>query len=119
VLDSIRNHGAMDVGLPPAPAPFRFSDPATCATDLVAAGFADPAVSEIDLAFRTSAAADVLALTRCAVRLEMTIQRQDIRARERIRQAIVEGAETFRAGSLIQIPMPAVLASGVKPSGSA
>jgi SAM-dependent methyltransferase len=114
VLESIRAHGTMDVPLPPAPPPFRFSDPATCVAELIAAGFDDPDVVEIPLAFRPAAATDVLALTRCAVRLEMMIELQTGPARERIRQAIVEGAEKFRTGALLAIPMPAVLASGVK-----
>jgi SAM-dependent methyltransferase len=114
VLESIRAHGEMDVPLPPAPPPFRFSDPATCAAELIAAGFNEPQVAEIPLAFRPRAAVDVLALTRCAVRLEMMIELQDAPAQARIRQAIVEGAEKFRTGTLLEIPMPAVLASGIK-----
>ena len=114
VLESIRTHGTMDVPLPPAPPPFHFSDPATCVAELIAAGFDDPDVVEIPLAFRPAAATDVLALTRCAVRLEMMIELQTGPARERIYQAIVEEAEKFRAGALLAIPMPAVLASGVK-----
>lgn len=112
VLESIRDYGTTEVPLPPAPPPFRFSDPATCTAELISAGFVDPDVREIALAFRPSAATDVLALTRCAVRLDMMIELQEDRARERIRQAIVEGAEKFRAGALLEIPMPAVLASG-------
>ena len=114
VVDSIRTYGTMDVPLPPAPPPFRFSDPATCVEELIAADFGDPDVVEIRLAFRPPAATDVLALTRCAVRLEMMIELQNARVRKRIRQAIVEGAEKFRTGALLDIPMPAVLASGVK-----
>jgi len=114
VLDSIREHGTMDVPLPPAPPPFRFSDPATCIAELIAAGFDDPDVVEIPLAFCPPAATDVLGLTRCAVRLEMMIALQSGQARERIRQAIVEGAEKFRTGPLLDIPMPAVVASAVK-----
>lgn len=114
VLESIRDYGTTEVPLPPAPPPFRFSDPATCAAELIGAGFVDPDVRELALAFRPSAASEVLALTRCAVRLDMMIELQEDRARERIRQAIVEGAEKFRAGALLEIPMPAVLACGAK-----
>ena len=116
VLEAIREHGTVAVPLPPAPPPFRFSDPATCIEELMAAGFDKPNVAEIPLAFCPSAGSDVLALTRCAVRLEMMIELQSVQARERIRQAIVEGAEKFRTGALIEIPMPAVVASGVKGS---
>lgn len=116
VLESIRAYGTLDVPLPPAPPPFRFSDPATCMAELIAADFEDPGVVEIPLAFRPPAATYVLALTRCAVRLAMMIELQNARDRERICQAIVEGAEKFRTGALLEIPMPAVLASGVKAS---
>ena len=114
VLQSIRDYGTTEVPLPPAPPPFHFSDPAACAAELISAGFVDPDVNEIALAFRPSAATEVLALTACAVRLDMMIERQSDRARERIRRAITEGAEAFRVGALLEIPMPAVLASGVK-----
>ena len=115
VLESIRAHGTMDVPLPPAPPPFRFSEPATCVADLRAAGFDNPDTVEIPLSFRPRAASDVIALTKCAVRMQMMIELQSVKARERIRQAIVEGAEKFRTGALFEIPMPAVIASAVKP----
>jgi SAM-dependent methyltransferase len=104
VLESIRAHGTMEVPLPPAPAPFRFSDPATCVAELIAAGFDDPDVVEIPLMFCPTLGTDVLALTTCAVRLEMMIELQDGRARERIRRAIVEGAEKFRTGGTTRNP---------------
>jgi hypothetical protein len=69
---------------------------------------------EVPLAFRAAAASDVLALTKTAVRMEMMIQRQSAQAMERIRQAIVEGAGKFRTPAGFEIPMPAVIASGVK-----
>ena len=116
VLESVRAHGTMDVPLPLAPPPFRFSESSTCVAELRAAGFNDVNVVEIPLAFRPRAASDVLALTKCAVRIEMMIELQSVQARERICQAIVEGAEEFRTGALYEIPMPAVLASGAKPT---
>lgn len=116
ILDSIRTYGTMDVPLPPAPPPFRFSEPSACIEGLSAAGFINPNVIEIPLAFRPKTAGDVLALTRCAVRMEMMIERQSGAARQHIRQAIVDGAERFRLGGRLEIPMPAVLASGEKMS---
>jgi SAM-dependent methyltransferase len=115
VLESIRAHGTMDVPLPPAPPPFRFSEPSTCVAELRAAGFSNPETVEIPLFFRPRAPSDVLALTKCAVRMEMMIELQSVEARERIRQSIVEGAEKFRSGAVFEIPMPAIIARGVKP----
>lgn len=114
VLDSIRSHGTLDVSLPPAPPPFRFSDPDVCASSLRDAGFDQPRVTEIDLAFRPQAPEQVLELARSAVRMELILAAQTHEARTRIHRAIVEGAERFRIGAGIEIPMPAVLAVGVK-----
>ena len=119
IFESLRAHGTMDIPLPPAPPPFRFSEPSACIEALGTAGFANPKVIEIPLAFRPRIAADVLALTRCAVRMEMMIERQSVEAAQLIRQAIVQGAERFRTGDRLEIPMPAVLASGEKMSHGA
>lgn len=116
VLESIRTHGTLDVPLPAAPPPFRFSEPETCTAALLEAGFINPRVIEVPLAFRPSAPKQVLDLTYSAVRLEMILSFQTAEARERIHRAIVEGAELFRGGGKIEIPMPAVLASAARPS---
>lgn len=116
VLDSIRTYGTLDVPLPEAPPPFRFSEPETCTAALLGVGFINPRVTEVPLAFRPSAPEQVLDLTYSAVRLEMILSLQTAEARERIHRSIVEGAERFRARGKMEIPMPAVLASAARPS---
>ena len=116
VVESIRTHGTLDVPLPGAPPPFRFSEPETCTAALLEAGFINPRVSEVPLAFRPSAPEQVLDLTYSAVRLEMILSSQTLEARERIHRAIIEGAERFRVGGKMEIPMPAVLASATRAS---
>lgn len=116
MFESIRTHGTLDVPLPAAPPPFLFSEPDTCTAALLAAGFVDPRVTEIPLAFRPREPEQVLALTYSAVRMEMILSLQAAEARQRIHRAIVEGAERFRTGATIEIPMPAVLASAAKPA---
>lgn len=116
VLESIRTHGTLDVPLPAAPPPFRFSEPETCTAALLEAGFINPRVIEVPLTFRPSAPEQVLDLTYSAVRLEMILSFQTVGARKLIHRAIVEGAERFRGGGKIEIPMPAVLASAARPS---
>ena len=111
VLESVRSHGTLDVPLPTAPPPFRFSDPEACTIALLGAGFVSPRVIEIPLAFRPRTAEQVLDLTYSAVRLEMILSLQTGEARERIHRAIVEGVARFRVGGEIELPMPAVLAS--------
>jgi SAM-dependent methyltransferase len=114
VLDSIRTHGTMDVPLPPAPPPFRFSDPATCIAELTAAGFHDPDVAEVPLSFRASAAADVP-----GAREERRSLADDDRAPGRPGPGTHPSGDRrrggeVRAGALLEIPMPAVVASAVK-----
>lgn len=91
VLESIRAHGTVDVPLPPAPPPFRFSEPATCIAELLTAGFDKPVVAELPLAFCPSSATDVLELTRSAVRLEMMIELQTIRAESAFAKPLWKG----------------------------
>ena len=116
VLESIRSHGTLDVPLPAAPPPFCFSDPEACTIALLGAGFVNPHVIEVPLAFRPRTAEQVLDLTYSAVRLEMILSLQTVEARERIHRAIVEGVARFRVGGEIELPMPAVLASASRPS---
>jgi SAM-dependent methyltransferase len=114
VLESIRAHGTLNVSLPPAPPPFRFSEPEVCIKALLEAGFVNPRISELALAFRPEAPEQVLDLTYSAVRLEMILSLQTERARKEIHKAIIDGAERFRTDKGIKIPMPAVLAVGEK-----
>ena len=115
VLESIRAHGTLDVPLPAAPLPFRFSEPEACIAALTQAGFNEPRVTEVPLAFRPSSPERVLDLAYSAVRLEMILSHQSAEARERIHEAITAGANLFRSNGKIEIPMPAILASATKP----
>lgn len=116
VQDSVRAHGKLDVPLPVVQPRFRFGEPEACAAALVEAGFSNPEVEEIGLCFRTRVPEQLVALTNSAPRLELMLSLQTPEARERIHRAIAEGAERFRVGETIEIPIPAVLASGVKPA---
>jgi SAM-dependent methyltransferase len=116
VLGAIQQHGTTDVPLPPAPPVFRFSDPTACTAALLAAGFADPVVTEIPLSYAPRSADAVLDFTyKAAVRMVMILERQAATARDRIHQAIIEGASRLERAGRIEIAMPAVLASASKP----
>ena len=52
VIESIRSHGTFEVPLPAAPPIFRFSEPEACMAALLDAGFTNPRVIEVPLAFR-------------------------------------------------------------------
>jgi hypothetical protein len=45
----------------------------------------------------------------------MVLERQTKAARERIHEAILTGAERFRMGAEITIPIPALLVTATKP----
>jgi SAM-dependent methyltransferase len=116
ILGAIREHGTLEVPLPPAPPVFRFSDPTACRDALHRAGFVDPAVTQLPLAYCPRRADDVLDFTyKVAVRMVMILDAQAADARERIHRAIVEGAARVERDGRIEIQMPAVLASAGKP----
>ncbi len=55
IYAAIRSHGSMDVGLPPGPNFFLFSDPEQCKRVLTGAGFQSPSISYVPQAWRVSA----------------------------------------------------------------
>jgi SAM-dependent methyltransferase len=116
VLKAIDAHGRMDVPLPSGPPFFRFSDAAESARSMTAAGFVAPHVQTIPLVWRL-ASADALcdAFLQGAVRTAALLKAQTPEALANIRRVIVEGAERYRRGGEIELPMAAVLTSGVRP----
>jgi SAM-dependent methyltransferase len=115
VLNAIETHGRMDVPLPPGPPFFRFSDAAEASRSMIAVGFADPRVETVPLVWRlTSGEALFEAFLQGAVRTAALLRGQTPDAMGRIRRAIVEGAERYRHGSALELPMAAVLTSGTR-----
>lgn len=116
VTEVTQAHARTDLGLPPAPPMFRFSDPAECRAAFARAGFATVAVTELPLLWRAPSAASVLEfLKKSAVRLGMVLDRQTDEARERIYRGVVEGAEKFRKGDGYEFAWPALIAVAEKP----
>jgi SAM-dependent methyltransferase len=116
VLDAVEAHGTPDVGIPVGPPFFRFSDPAECERALRAAGFTDIAVIELPLQWRLpSARAYFDVIQNGTVRTAALLRAQTPEALAEIKGAVISEAQTYSAGLRgIEIPMPAVLASGVK-----
>jgi SAM-dependent methyltransferase len=114
VMGAIQEHGALDVGLPPAPPMFRFEDPEECFRALRAAGFYEPTARRLELAWHAREPRDILELIyKSVVRTPMILLAQADHARERIHEAILGGAEAYRAGDTIRFGFPAVLATAV------
>jgi ubiquinone/menaquinone biosynthesis C-methylase UbiE len=116
VLRAVETCGRMDVPLPEGPPFFRFSDPDEAARSVVAAGFTEPRVEQIPLVWRLDSA-DALyeAFLEGAVRTAALLKAQTPEAITNIRQAIRDAVETYRRGSVFDLPMAAVLTSGRRP----
>lgn len=114
VGDAIAAHGA-PVALPPAPPMFRFADPDEARRSMAAAGFGDVTVTELPLVWRIAGPEDVLAyVQKCTMRVAMVLDRQTPEARQRIHDAIVDGAAAFRREGGWAVAWPAVLVTGRK-----
>jgi SAM-dependent methyltransferase len=113
VLKAIETHGRMDVPLPAGPPFFRFADAAESTRSMQAAGLAEPRVETVALVWKLTAGGALFeAFLHGAVRTAALLRAQTPEAIEKIRQAITEGAERYRKGDTIALPMAAVLSSG-------
>jgi SAM-dependent methyltransferase len=116
ILRAIESHGRLDVPLPPGPPFFQFSDPRECHRALSEAGFAATAVVQLPLVWRVRSPEALLdAMWGGTVRTAGLLRAQSPEALERIREAVITGAEAYRTGEGIELPMPAILASAGKP----
>jgi SAM-dependent methyltransferase len=115
VLRAIERFGRLDVDLPEGPPFFRFSSPDECTAALQRAGFGEVAVHTIPLTWTLSSADELFeAVSRGGVRTAATLRLQTPEALAAIRAAVHESAETYREGGRIVLPMPAVLAAGIR-----
>jgi ubiquinone/menaquinone biosynthesis C-methylase UbiE len=113
---AVQAHGDPTITLPPGPPFFRFSEAEECARSLRSAGFADPEVSRIDQVWRLKDSDGVFrAMMAGTVRTGGLLRAQAPEARAAIRESLREETERYRMGNRYELPMPAVLASAVKP----
>ena len=113
VLKAIETQGRLDVPLPDGPPFFRFSDAAEASRSLSSVGFVEPRVETEPLVWRlTSGEALFDAFLQGAVRTAALLRAQTPEAMSKIRRAIIDGADVYRRGNLIELPMAAVLSSG-------
>jgi hypothetical protein len=117
ILNAIQAHGNLEVQLPQGPPFFRFSDQAECDRTLREAGFFDVKVTHVPQVWRFNAPDELLkAFYNGGVRIKAILRAQSSEALEAIRMAVREAARKFTRNSFIEIPMPAVLASALKPA---
>jgi len=116
VLHAIQAHGNTKVPLPDGPAFFRFSDPMECRRTLRRTGFTDSEAARAPQLWRLKDADDLFqAMLTGTVRTGGLLRAQTPEALAVIRDAIRRSVEVNRREDFYELPMPAVLASGVKP----
>jgi SAM-dependent methyltransferase len=116
VLGALQTHGRADVGLPPGPPFFRFSDPTASADALTRAGFVDPRVRTVPQVWRLASAEELFeVMCRGTGRTRGLILGQTAGAREAIRAAIVDQARAHVRDGMLTLPMPSVLSTARKP----
>jgi SAM-dependent methyltransferase len=116
ILDSTQSHGTTDVPLPEGPPFFRFSDPEECRRTLGAAGFLNVQSLQVPQVWRLDSGDALLEVFRdAAVRTAALLRAQTPAALQKIRDAVVAQAEEFRHGDSIDLPMPAILTSALRP----
>jgi SAM-dependent methyltransferase len=117
ILNAIQSHGNMDAPLPQGPPFFRFSDGTECDRALREAGFSGVNVTRIPQVWRFNTPDEPLeAFYNGGVRIKAILRAQSAAALAAIRKAVREDASKFIRHDFIEIPMPAVLASALKPA---
>ena len=115
VLDAVRSHGNMNVPLPEGPPFFRFSDPVECVRSLKAAGFENIESVVVPQVWKLKDGHELFStMRRAAVRTAALLNMQTPEALAKIENEIAAKAEGFRKSGGIELPMPAILTSGVK-----
>lgn len=116
ILQSVQMHGDMNVPLPSGPPFFAFSDPNECKRTLTEAGFVNAQTLQVPQVWKVESGDALLTAFRTgAVRTAALLNAQTPEALRKIRAEVIASAEKFRNGESIDLPMPAVLACGLRP----
>jgi len=115
VLRAMEAHGTTNVGLPDGPPFFRFSDVGESTRALAAAGFSNIVVRTLPLVWRLPSG-DALfeAALHGGVRTSAALRAQTPQALAAIREAVLAEMRGYAVDDGIAVPMPVVLASGMK-----
>jgi SAM-dependent methyltransferase len=117
LMRAVETHGMADVGLPPGPPPFRFSDHHETRQTLLEAGFVDPHVSDLPATWDLPSSDALLeSFSEAGVRAGELLRLQPPDALEAIRAFVHNEVKSYEREGVICVPMGAVLASAVKPS---
>jgi len=114
IFKAVTTHAKIDVGIPPAPSPFRFSDEEVAIAAMNVAGFDDIQICEIPIVLPAPADTFMNFFNKFSVRVTMILDRQDDEVTRTIEDEIMSGFTQFELDGLLQIPMPAIVVSGRK-----
>jgi SAM-dependent methyltransferase len=115
VLRAVELHGEPRVELPEGPAFFRFSDPEECTQALLIAGFESPTVTKVPQTWRLPAGDGLLnAMKESTVRTAGLLRAQKPTVLDKIRNTMRDELQKYTKGDVVELPMPALIASGVK-----
>jgi len=117
IPEAIREHGRLDVGLPPAPPPFRLADPEESRSAMRSGGFTDVEHKRLDTVFVWPEADAIAFLYKSTVRMTMLLDRQEESARRRIEEAISEHLHAHATKGVVRMPMPSMMVRGTKSAG--
>jgi SAM-dependent methyltransferase len=116
VLRAVELHGEPRFELPQGPPFFRFSDADECKSALIAAGFEAPKIIKIAQRWRLPAGDGLFdAMTRSTVRTAGLLRAQKPTVLNKIRDAMRAELKKYTKGDFAELPMPALIASGIKP----
>jgi ubiquinone/menaquinone biosynthesis C-methylase UbiE len=116
VLRAVEMHGEPRVELPEGPPFFGYSDPDECTRGLLVAGFESPTVIRVPQVWRLPTADSLFEFMKdSTVRTAGLLRAQKPAVLNKIRDAIRAEVEKYRKGDVVELPMPALLASGIKP----
>jgi SAM-dependent methyltransferase len=117
VLRAVELYGEPRVELPEGPPFFRYSDPEECTHGLIVAGFESPTVTKISQTWRLPAGDGLFnAMKESTVRTAGLLRAQKPTVLNKIRDAMRVALEKYSKGDVVELPMPALIAAGVKAS---
>jgi len=116
VLRAVEAHGEPRIDLPAGPPFFLYSDPEECRRTLLSVGFESPTVTKISQLWRLPAEDGLFnAMKNSTVRTAGLLRAQKPTVMGKIRDAMRAELEKYRKGNIVELPMPALIVSALKP----
>ena len=116
VLRAVELYGEPRVELPEGPPFFRYSDPDECKRGLLVAGFESPTVTKVAQTWRLPAGDGLFnAMKESTVRTAGLLRAQKPTVLNKIREEMQLALAPYLKGNVVELPMPAWIASAVKP----